>query len=64
MFYENRLAMKRDVKEKKIGNRYKAIIALVDLVAIGIVWFAVKTRIVYSDEWSSKADNRLKIYSD
>ena len=55
--------MKRDVKEKKIGNRYMAIIAFVVLVAFGIVWFAVKTSIVYSDEWNSKADNRLKLDS-
>lgn len=63
MFYENSVAMKRDVKEKKIGNRYMAIIAFVVLVAFGIVWFAVKTSIVYSDEWNSKADNRLKLDS-
>lgn len=55
--------MKRDVKKKTLGNRYKAIIAFAVLVAFGIMWFAVKTSIVCSDEWNKKADNRLKLDS-
>ena len=38
---------KKSVKNTKLGSRYKAIIAFVVLVALGIVWFAVKTSIVY-----------------
>lgn len=55
--------MKKDTKNTKLGNRYKAILAFVILVALGIVWFAVKTSIVYHAEWDKKADNRLKLDS-
>ena len=54
---------KKSVKNTKLGSRYKAIIAFVVLVALGIVWFAVKTSIVYHKEWNLKADNRLKLDS-
>ncbi len=55
--------MKKDAKNIKLGNRYKGILAFVILVALGIVWFAVKTSIVYHAEWDKKADNRLKLDS-